>query len=352
MRLAYSNASFVYAYRSEDSEAFLDGHVRAFEFFGGIPDSVTYDNLKCAVITIGKGQARKRTKSFLELRNYYLFSSRFCNRASGHEKGDVENLVKFAQRNFMTPVPEATSLDELNNYLMTCCHRDMERCSGKSNRPILESFQEEKNTLRPLPEKCFEACTHSSTFVSKFLTVQVDNNEYSVPLEFAYRSIHIKAFVERVEIYYKEQSIAVHKRSYARAQSILEFMHYLPVLERKPGALQHGLPLKGQPWGSIFSQLRDQLRSRYGIEGDRYFIDVLLLLQTHKKELVETAIVACLRNGAYKADAIKTCLSYQAPKQQSSIDMSGRPGLMEVSYQPRSLKIYDRLNSNREEVLA
>mgnify|MGYP006290298933 CR=1 FL=1 len=87
MRLCHSKASFVRAYHRQTQEALLDGHVRAFDFFGGVPRRMAYDNLKTVVISVGKGQDRRLTKHFIELRSHYLFATRFCNVASGNEKG-------------------------------------------------------------------------------------------------------------------------------------------------------------------------------------------------------------------------------------------------------------------------
>lgn len=127
VRLAFSRATFVRAYERQDQVSFLDGHVRALEFFGGVPKRLAYDNLKTAVIRVGRGRERELNAKFVELRSWYLFDTRFCNVASGHEKGHVENLVKRVQRTFLTPLPEVSSLAELNRQLEQDCARELER---------------------------------------------------------------------------------------------------------------------------------------------------------------------------------------------------------------------------------
>jgi transposase len=97
MRLSHGKASFVYPYERATMEAFLDGHVRAFEFFGGVPRRLAYDNLKSAVTHVGRGRERQLNERFVQLRSFYLFETRFCNVESGNEKGNVENLVKRSQ---------------------------------------------------------------------------------------------------------------------------------------------------------------------------------------------------------------------------------------------------------------
>ena len=113
MRLCYSKASVVIAYERADLVSFLDGHVHAFEYFGGVPRRLAYDNLKSAVIHVGQGKDRVLNETFKKLRCHDLFETRFCNIARGNEKGDVENLAKRSERTYLTPLPEVTSLGEL-----------------------------------------------------------------------------------------------------------------------------------------------------------------------------------------------------------------------------------------------
>jgi transposase len=122
MRLSHSKASFVHPYERATMEAFLDGHVRAFEFFDGVPRRLAYDNLKSAVTHVGRGRERQLNERFMQLRSFYLFDTRFCNVESGNEKGDVENLVKRSQRTYLTPVPEVSSIagDPADQLLLHC----------------------------------------------------------------------------------------------------------------------------------------------------------------------------------------------------------------------------------------
>lgn len=133
MKLAYSKRVFVRAYWRSHLEAFLDGHVRAFEFFGGVPSRLAYDNLKTAVIRVGRGRERQLNERFVHLRSWYLFDTRFCNVAQGNEKGHVENLVKRSQRTFLTPLPDVADLAPLNLLLLEGCERELSWApSGKA----------------------------------------------------------------------------------------------------------------------------------------------------------------------------------------------------------------------------
>lgn len=196
VRFAFSRAVYVRAYERQDQISFLDAHVRAFEFFGGVPKRLAYDNLKTAVIRVGRGRERDLSQKFLELRSWYLFDTRFCNVASGNEKGHVENLVKRVQRTFLTP----------------------------------------------LPQQPFAACAEVTTRIDKFSTVRFDNCSYSVPVEHAYQPCVVRGYLDRIEILCEHECVATHARGTVAEQYVLEPGHYLPLLRRKPGLLHNGRP--------------------------------------------------------------------------------------------------------------
>jgi len=219
MRLSHSKASFVYPYERATMEAFLDGHVRAFDFFGGVPKRLAYDNLKSAVTHVGRGKDRKLNERFLQLRSHYLFDTRFCNIASGNEKGDVENLVKRSQRTYLTPVPEVTNIGtDLAQRLKESCERDLLKVDDHQTQSRSQLLEKERTAFIPLPSSPFPACREESTHVSKQLLVRFDGNDYSVPTEQAHQPCVVRGFVDRVEIEVNHQQVAVHARSYGHAR--------------------------------------------------------------------------------------------------------------------------------------
>src|ERR1700693_1004793 len=121
MDLAHSDGCFVKAYPAETVEAFCDGHVAAFDFFGGVPQSILYDNTRLAVAKIVKGGQRLRSQMFAELQSHYLFNDRFGRPGKGNDKGKVEGLVGYVRRNFMTPLPVAESYEALNARFLDAC---------------------------------------------------------------------------------------------------------------------------------------------------------------------------------------------------------------------------------------
>ena len=343
LRLCHSRAWFVHAYERGNLESFLDGHVRAFGLFGGVPRRLAYDNLKCAVVKVGRGRERKLNPKFLELRSHYLFESRFCNPARGNEKGHVENSVKEAQRSLMTPLPCAASLEELNEKLAAMCQRDLDKLVTRLGKSRGELLEEDLGSMLPLPPVPFRACVGASAVATKQALVRFDGNDYSVPRDHAYTVCHVRGFVERVEILHKAEVIATHKRSTGKGEYVLDPFHYLPVLERKPGVLLNGRPFKGEPFGEAFGRLRRELRNRLGPEGDRHFVKVLLLMTKHPRQEVKRAVEECVLRRAFSADAVELALRDEPAAACLPLDLASRPFLPEVGCGTRPAVLYDDL---------
>ncbi len=343
MRLAYSRASYVRAYERMVQEAFLDGHVRGFAHFTGVPHRLAYDNLKSAVISVGKGAERTLHPRFLQLRSHYLFRSRFCNVASGNEKGHVENLVKYAQRTLMTPIPQVADLGELNHLLEEGCRRSLQEPAARTGWTRGEMFQEESMRLIPLPVTPFGACREISTIPTKQALVRFEGNDYSVPVEWALHPCVVRAYVERVAIVADGKEIASHGRSWEEGEFVLDPYHYLPLLERKPGSLDNARPFKGEPWGPQFARMRSELEYRYGGEGTRRYVRILLLMAERPVEEVRQAVQVCVDRGAFSDEAVRGMLSYEPPRRVGHLDLSGRPELAQIGSGIRPAGLYDTL---------
>jgi len=348
VRSCYSGACYVRAYETEKQEAFLDGHVRCFEFFGGVPRRGCYDNLKAAVIAVGKGQKRVLTERFRELRSHYVFEVRFCNVGRGNEKGHVENLVKHVQRTFMTPVPACASLQELNGHLDRMCLKELDRKGARSERTRGELLAEERAAMLPLPRVRFDACVRASTIVGKDSLVQFDGNYYSAPVEYAHHPCVVRGFVDRVEVCVAERTVAVHLRSWEKGRYLTNWRHYVPMLRTKPGALSNGRPFKGEPWGKAFTRMEVGLRERYGGEGARQYVRTLLLFARHPEGRVKWAVKHCVRRGVFSYDGVCSTLNYQPRRKIGALDLSRRPELARVGSGTRPAKTYDALLGSGE----
>ncbi len=327
MDLPHSDAPFIKAYPAETTEAFLDGHVSAFTFFGGVPQSILYDNTKLAVARILGDGTRTRTQAFSGLISHYLFRDRFGRPGKGNDKGKVEGLVKNGRRRFLTPVPHASSIDELNAKLEANCREEWERRAGRHSETIGERLMADLAAFRALPAGRFEACEKRTARVSSTLQVRYRLNDYSVPMAYGYRDIIVKGFVDEVVILCGAEEIARHKRSYGRAEFICDPRHYLALIEQKPGALDQAAALQGWPLSPAFSDLRRMLESRMGNRGKREFVQVLRLMETFPESVVATAVGDAIRLGAPSFDAVKQLVIARVEHRPPRLDTSAYPYL-------------------------
>ena len=350
MKLCYSKAPFVYPYEKANLESFLDGHVRAFEYFGGVPRRLAYDNLKCAVIMVGKGKNRRLNKRFKELRAWYLFETRFCNVAKGNEKGDVENACKRSERTYLSPQPHVEGIGQLAGKLFDDCKNDLNRKGpavhgGKTVGDLLE---EERPYLLALQSERFAACVRRSTFVDSHSLVRADTVRYSVPVEWAYHPCVIEVFVDKIRIWCDRKLVAVHERCYTPGQFVLEPMHYLKLLQRKPGSLDNARAFKGQPWGEAFDLMRSELEYRDPQDGTLHYIEILMLFTEYPEVQVKAAVELCVRRRAFSKDAVVNVLRNEPLPKRGRLDVSDRPELAIQGNGIRDTGIYDQLKPGKE----
>ena len=241
-RLCYSCAPIVFAYRRQNEECFLDALVRVFEYYGGVPRRVIFDNGRVAVKD-GFGAWAQKQEGYARLSAHYGFEAVFCNPASGHEKGLVEGLVGFIRRNVCVPLPQVRNMDELNGKLLAkCLQYGGHRIAGRAAR-VGEMLEEERGVLLPLPGYRFESFRKIHTRVSRYCTVRFDTNNYSVPAEHCAREVTVRASPETVEILLAGSVIASHPRCYGRQQNVCRMEHYLKLLERKGRAIPFARPV-------------------------------------------------------------------------------------------------------------
>ena len=207
MTLPYSGAIFIQAFPRECTETFLEGHCRAFEYFGGVSRRISYDNSAIAVIEVLQGRERKLTREFLRLQSHYLFQEHFCLVRRPNEKGHVERLVGFARRNFLVPVPQVDSLATLNRQLREGCQSDLQQRTRGKPASKVELLVEDQAAFLPLPKQSFEARRIEPASVDSQSRVQFNTNDYSVPVNYAHRKLTVVATVEEVRLVYEDQLV-------------------------------------------------------------------------------------------------------------------------------------------------
>lgn len=327
MDLPHSDDSFVVMFPAENTEAFLEGHNRAFAWFGGVPRTLLYDNTKIAVKEITGDGERKPTEAFSGLQSHYLFAARFGRPGKGNDKGNVEGLVGYARRNFMVPVPRVRSWEELNAGLLEQCRKRREQKLWGHQETIGERFERDRAKLLPLPVAAYEACDKRSTGASSQALVRYETNDYSVPVEYGHRQVLVKAFVWEVVIAFGSEVIARHARSYGREEMIFDPLHYLRLLEQKTNALDQAAPLQGWQLPEEFSELRRQMEARLGKRGRREYVQVLRLMETFSMAEVGAAVRQAIAMRAIAFDAVKHLVLCAIEQRPPKLDLQNYPHL-------------------------
>jgi hypothetical protein len=321
---AYSNAPFVLALPFERTEAVLEGMVAAFEFFGGVPQEVWWDNPRTVATLILKGRERQVHPRYAALASHHLFEPKFCMPARGNEKPDAEGVVKAVQQRFATPVPRVADLDELNGLLRGWCLAERDRVVRSLAGPftLKDRLAEDLASASPLPRDRFEACViHPAVAVDKYQSVAFDGNRYSVPRPFAFGVVTVKGFVDRVAIVSGGRMVATHARSPEKSRMILDPLHFLAALGRKPGSLDHAPVFRDWSLPACFADFRGRLERQHGPSaGARQYARVLQLLAEHPLARLSTAIETCVRERLDTADAV-----IRRTKALASIEAATRP---------------------------
>jgi hypothetical protein len=315
------------AFPAETTEAFLDGHVQAFAYFGGVPTRILYDNTKIAVAKILGGEERQTTKAFSELQSYYLFADKFGRPAKGNDKGKVEGLVGYARRNFMVPIPRFNSWEKFNAYLGEQCRKRRERRLRGHSETIGERFERDRARMLPLPATPYEACEKITVRVTSLSLVRYRGNDYSVPTEYGHRQVLVKGFVHEVVIACASEVIARHQRSYEREAVVFDPLHYLALLEQKTRALDQAAPLAGWKLPECFAELRRLLEARLRKHGSREYVQVLRLMETFDLSEVTHAIEDALKLGTISFDAVRHLMLCRIERRPPRLDMENYPHL-------------------------
>jgi len=344
MALPYSDASFVMAFERECTETFWEGHVQAFGFFGGVAKRISYDNTKIAVAEIiGGGKDRRLTRGFCQLKSHYLFDHHFCRPARGNEKGVVEGQVKFTRLNFFVPVPQVRDFTQLNAQLRQQCVDDRERRLRGQAGTKAELLQGDQAAFLSLPATAFAACQQVSTTASSLSLVRFDRNDYSVPVRWAHHPVVVKGYWQEVRLYAQGQEVAQHGRIWEKEQVRFEPLHYLALLERKPGALDHARPLTGWTLAECFGILRRRLEAQREGEGTREYIRVLRLLEKHSMPDLRGAVEKALAVGAVTRDGIAQFLFPREDWRFTVFSLDGHPHLRAVRIAPPDIQSYREL---------
>ena len=342
-RLRFSGAMFVECFPTQRQEAFLLGQRHAFEFWGGVPRMVVYDNLKPAVLQILQGHSRREQDVFLHFHSVYRFEALFANVRAGWEKGSVENLIGYARRNYFVPLPEGPDLETLNVRLRENCLTDQHRVMAGRSETIASRMALERTYLGPLPSQPPELSPMVEVLVHSTGRVRFQTNDYSVPIQYAYHRLTLKADPFRVRLFAGEQLVADHPRSYEKRQVIEDWRHYVPLLLKKSFAVPWASALRHGELPASFEAARQELVAQCA-NGNREFARLLELCLTHEVTAVEAALLQARAQGSWSVDAVRQLLNFASAPQvpPAPLDPAQYP-----AYQgrtpPADLAAYNRL---------
>jgi transposase len=308
IKLCASRAFLLVAYPTQRHEMLFDAHTRGFRVFGGVPRRGIYDNMKTVVDKVLKGKGRVVNNRFTALAAHYLFDPEFCNVASGWEKGVVEKDVQDNRRRIWQEAlsRQFGSLAELNQWLEARCIELWSElpCPGSSGLTVADVLEMERAELMPMPS-AFDGYVEVLARVSLTCLVVLERNRYSVPCRLANRRVSLRLYPGRLEVYADETRVATHERLFDRDQVRYDWQHYIPLVERKPGALRNGAPFAEMP--TPLRMLQGALLRRPG--GDRLMAEVLACVPTFGLEAVVAAAERVLESGNASVEHVRNVLT-------------------------------------------
>ena len=280
--------------------------MQAFAFFGGVPQSILYDNTKIAVARILGDGKRQRTRVFSELQSHYLFKDRFGRPGKGNDKGKVEGLVGYARRNFLVPIPVFADFEALNAHLagllpQAAVQIDCAAMTGRSASGWSAILPRSRSRCR----RPTTPARRSRAASTRCRWCAIGCNDYSVPTAYGHRKVLVRGYVHEVVIACGAEIIARHPRSYEREDFVFDPLHYLALIEQKTNALDQAAPLAGWKLPEEFATLRRLLEARMGKQGKREFVQVLRLMEVFKIDDVAAAVRDAIARGAIGFDAVK-----------------------------------------------
>ena len=304
IRLCFSRHFLVVAYPRETQEMVFDAHIRAFAYFEGVCRKGIYDNLKTAVNKVLSGKERNFNDRFTQLCSHYLFEPVACTPAAGWEKGQVENQVKIVRQRFFTPRPKVKDFTELNGFLLSRClgWAKTRKHPTIPDKTIWEVFEAERPHLIKL-QLPFDGYAERPPRVSPSSLVTFDRNRYSVHCSHVGRTVQVRVYAERIVMVRDGEVIGDHLRHFGRDKTVFDPWHYLPVLERKPGALRNGAPFKGWDLPNSVGRLYNRLQRSF-TDWDRQFVGILNAVPLYGLDAVEQACEEALAMRAVSKDVV------------------------------------------------
>jgi transposase len=342
VRLCHSRHFLVLAYPRETQEMVFDAHMQAFEFFGGVCRRGIYDNLKAAVNKILSGKQRNYNDRFRQLCSHYLFEPVACTPGAGWEKGQVENQVGTVRRRFFVPRLKVRDFSELNAHLRDRCLQWAKSHPHPEwkDRRVWEIYEAERPHLIPLP-RCFDGYAERPARVSPSSLVSFDRNRYSVDCRHVGGMVQLRVYADRIVIVRDGQVVGDHRRHFGNGKTVFDPWHYVPVLDRKPGALRNGAPFREWKLPEAIARLGGELQRRYP-DWDRQYAGILQAVPLYGLEAVDAACGQALNLGTFSKEVVLNLL--HRSREETDIEPIEPPGHLILKEPPiADCRRYDRL---------
>lgn len=344
MVLSYSRMMYLEFRLSQQQEDFIQCHINAFKFFGGVPQKILYDNVKTVVLS-RLGKDLNFNPRFMEFAGVFLFEPVCCNPARGNEKGKVESGIKYIRMNFLSgiticwPAIQQQAVrwrDETANVRLHATTRQ---------RPV-ERFEAERQYLLKLPEKEYDASAVRAVAASSQALVRFDGNAYSVPYTKAYAGLLLKADIHEVRIFQGADIIAVHKRSFERGVVVEDPKHYAGLLAEKKKALASKLKDQFLNLGNpAQTYLEGLLHS--GLHVSHHIKEIMDYVRLYGKTEVLQAMDHANLFHAYGSAYLKNIIVQQrcarGLQESVPIRIPAKPDWTKIALEDQDLSLYDDL---------
>lgn len=314
-KLSNEKAEFIQSYPRQSTEFFFDGLIRSFDFFGGVPQKIIFDNLKPAVKEVLEGSERILQDEFLKFKSFYCFEAEFCGPGKGNEKGLVENLVKYTRNNYFLPYIDFQGFDNLNESLYTKCWNRMQ---SKKVEGITwyEALQKNQDDCFLLIKSHFDHARLTTAKIDTYQLSHVDRNRYSVPTEYVGKRVDVKIYPFKIQLIYKGRIIAEHDRIFSKNKDSLDPYHFLDLLSKKARAYDDALVIKQWKLPNEFDNYHRRLQSEMKSlsKGTREFINILKLTKDNGIEKIGLILKKLDKSNRYSYEEVLSTLRYEEDK--------------------------------------
>jgi transposase len=342
MVLCYSRMMYVEFTVSEKMEHFLGCHQRAFEFFGGVPEKVMVDNLKCAVIQRHIGQGPVFNQRYQDFANHHGYEIRACNVGKGNEKGRVENGVGYVKKNFLNglDIPDFRTVNPTARQWLEQIANV--RIHGTTREQPAVLFTKEKSSLGPLPAMPYDTGTICTVRPNNRFRITLDSNRYSVPAEYAGTLLTMKAYTDKICLYHENKLVAQHVRSYDRNQDFEHPDHPRALLAQRKKARQQRLLMRFLTISPKAEAYYEQLAQRR-LNPRHHIRQIVALCEIYGDEKVARAIEDAFTYQAFSCEYIANILEQRQilNPQPGALHLTRRQDLLELDIAEPDLALYD-----------